>query len=284
MSFQAMALGLVFVVIGFRALISPAQNDTFWHLRAGADIWRTGHVPAVDTYSYTAAGLPWPDHEWLWQAFSYGCYRVGGFPFLTVAVAGLILLAALLVYRLCIGTPATRGAGAGARADADLAGLGAAPADRDHAGGGGVGHAAGARAVLGNPAALPLWANVHGGVVLGGLMLLAGTVAAVWRWARTRAAVDRAPRPRPGGGAGPVGPGGLRDAAGVRRVPVRLGVDGAPLRAARSASGARRGPTTPRARSSGWRPRAWSSCWCAAAVRWPRRPGRPGRWSPRCWR
>ena len=103
-----MGLGLVFVVIAFRALISPAQNDTFWHLRAGADIWRTAHVPSVDSYSHTAAGLPWPDHEWLWQAFSYACYRLGGFPLLTIAVAGLILASAVLVYRLAIGTPAMR--------------------------------------------------------------------------------------------------------------------------------------------------------------------------------
>ena len=58
MTFQAMAAGLIFVVLAFRALISPAQNDTFWHLRAGADIWRTGHVPLADSYSYTAAGQP----------------------------------------------------------------------------------------------------------------------------------------------------------------------------------------------------------------------------------
>lgn len=186
-----MALGLVFVVMGFRALISPAQNDTFWHLRAGADIWRTLHVPTVDSYSYTAAGLPWPDHEWLWQAFSYGCYRLGGFPLLTVAVAGLILLAALLVHRLSIGAPATRALALaiGLTLTSPVWALRPQVATML------------AVAVLATllarqrfwpiPILFLLWANVHGGVVLGGLMLVAATAAAVWRWLRTRAAVDR---------------------------------------------------------------------------------------------
>ena len=68
-SFADMAVGMLFVAFALRAALMPAQNDTFWHLRAGADIWRTGQVPRVDSYSFTAAGAPWPDHEWLWQAF-----------------------------------------------------------------------------------------------------------------------------------------------------------------------------------------------------------------------
>ncbi|HSS40141.1 MAG TPA: hypothetical protein VLT58_15345 [Polyangia bacterium] len=191
MTFQAMGLGLVFVVIAFRALISPAQNDTFWHLRAGADIWRTGHVPSVDSYSYTAAGLPWPDHEWLWQAFSYGWYRVGGFPLLTVAVASLILGSAVLVYRLAIGRPATRAVtlAVGLTLTAPVWALRPQIATML------------AMAVLATllarerfwpiPLLLFVWANVHGGVVLGGIVLVAVTAAAAFRWRRTRADADR---------------------------------------------------------------------------------------------
>jgi hypothetical protein len=35
-----------------------------------------------------------------------------------------------------------------------------------------------------------LWANAHGGVALGGLILVAAVAAAAWRWHRTRADVD----------------------------------------------------------------------------------------------
>ena len=43
--------------LALRAALMPAQVDTFWHLRAGEDIWRTTRVPRVDTYSFTAARL-----------------------------------------------------------------------------------------------------------------------------------------------------------------------------------------------------------------------------------
>ncbi len=191
MTFQAMAVGLVFVVIGFRALVSPAQNDTFWHLRAGADIWHGGHVPTTDSYSYTAAGLPWPDHEWLWQAFSYGWYRLGGFPLLTVAVAALILLTALLVYRLSIGAPALRALAVALGMTLTSPVWALRP------------QIATMLAIVllaawlarGRFWPIPLlflvWANVHGGVALGGLVLVSVTATAALRWARTRAAVDR---------------------------------------------------------------------------------------------
>ena len=185
-----MGLGLVFVVIAFRALISPAQNDTFWHLRAGADIWRTGHVPSVDSYSYTAAGLPWPDHEWLWQAFSYGWYRLGGFPLLTAAVAGLILASAVLVYRLTVGAPAARAVALAVGLTLTSPVWALRPQIATML----------AVAVLATllsrerfwpiPLLFFVWANVHGGVVLGGIVLVGVTVAAALRWRRTRDGAD----------------------------------------------------------------------------------------------
>ncbi len=191
MTFQAMGLGLVLVVIAFRALISPAQNDTFWHLRAGADIWRTGHVPSVDSYSYTAAGLPWPDHEWLWQAFSSGCYRLGGFPLLTIAVAGLILASALFVYRLAVGAPVTRALALAAGLTLTSPVWALRPQIATML----------AVAVLATllarqrfwpiPLLFFIWANVHGGVVLGGIVLAGVTGAAALRWRRTREGADR---------------------------------------------------------------------------------------------
>jgi hypothetical protein len=186
-----MALGLIFVVLGFRALVSPAQNDTFWHLRAGADIWRTGQIPTTDSYSYTVAGLPWPDHEWLWQAFSYGWYRVGGFPLLTVAVAALILTTAALVYRLGSGAPSTRALAMaiGLTLTAPVWALRPQIATM---------LAITLLAMLlarerfwPIPLLFVVWANVHGGVVLGAAVLTGVTVAAAWRWAHTRARPDR---------------------------------------------------------------------------------------------
>ena len=72
-----MPLGLLLIVFAAAAALMPAQSDTFWHLRAGADIWRTGHVPRVDSYSHTFPGAPWPDHEWLAQALMFGLHHLG---------------------------------------------------------------------------------------------------------------------------------------------------------------------------------------------------------------
>ncbi len=186
-----MAVGLVFVVLAFRALISPAQNDTFWHLRAGADIWRTGHVPLVDSYSYTVAGQPWPDHEGLWQAFSYGCTRLGGMPLYTVAVAALILAAALLVYRLALGAASTRllALVVGLTLTSPVWAL--RPQVVTMLGVVVLATLLARERLWPIPAVFLLWANAHGGVALGGLMLLATAGAAAWRWRRTRAAADR---------------------------------------------------------------------------------------------
>ncbi len=45
-----LVIGLLFVVIAVLACFAPAQGDTWWHLRAGQDIWRTHAVSLVDTY------------------------------------------------------------------------------------------------------------------------------------------------------------------------------------------------------------------------------------------
>ena len=98
LAFDEMAIGLLFVAVAVLALFTPAQPDTYWHLRAGGDIWRSGHVPRVDLYSHTAYGTPWPDHEWLSQLLMYAAYRVGGgMPGLEIGATVLILAAAAVV-------------------------------------------------------------------------------------------------------------------------------------------------------------------------------------------
>jgi hypothetical protein len=191
LSFEEMTVGLLFVVVAARALLMGAQSDTYWALRAGQDIWRTGTVPRVDAYSFTAAGLPWPDHEWLWQAFLYPLHRAGGMPLVTAAAALVVIGAVVLAYRLTIGAISTR----------FLLMLLAIPLAS-------VVWAVRPQIVtlLGlallvtwlareRLAPLPLlflaWANAHGGVVLGGVVLGAAVMAALLRAAVTRAPEDR---------------------------------------------------------------------------------------------
>jgi hypothetical protein len=173
------------VAIAALACLAPAQADTFWALRAGEDIWSTGRVPLIDTYSHTAAGQPWPDHEWLWQVVLYLSHRAGGWPVVTLLAAALVTGAYALAYRTMRGGPRLRalvlivGAAAGANAWALrphlislflLALLLWLLVRRREA-------------LI--PPLFALWANVHGGVVLGGVLLTAVTGAA-WFWNRAR--------------------------------------------------------------------------------------------------
>jgi hypothetical protein len=105
---ERLAIGLLFVVIAALACFAPTQSDTWWHLRAGQDIWRTHHVSLVDSYSYTAAGSFFPNHEWLTEVIFYAAYWLGGLPLLTGLCAAAITLAWAVSWRLTEGSFETR--------------------------------------------------------------------------------------------------------------------------------------------------------------------------------
>jgi hypothetical protein len=190
--FQTLAIGAFFVAFSALALLMPAQNDTFWHLRAGQDIWLMRAIPRVDRYSHTFAGAPWPDHEWLSQALMYAVYRVAGMPGLEIGAAALVMGAAALTWRLMVGTIAVRGV----LMTSGLALSSCVWVLRPHV------VTLFLLAVLLTllardrirwiPPLFVVWANAHGGVVLGGLILAAASAAALLRWWRVREPVDRA--------------------------------------------------------------------------------------------
>ena len=85
-----------------------ADPDLWMHILTGQAILRTGHIPRFDTYSYSAAGMPWHNHEWLAQvalAVSYARLGIFGLKLLKLLCASVTILA------LAIGISATRAAG-----------------------------------------------------------------------------------------------------------------------------------------------------------------------------
>lgn len=50
---------------------SMVQGDTFWHIKTGEWIVNHRFVPKTDLFSWTAFGLPWHAHEWLWDVLAY---------------------------------------------------------------------------------------------------------------------------------------------------------------------------------------------------------------------
>jgi hypothetical protein len=190
LSFDRLVIGLLFGAVVLTACLMPAQADTYWHLRAGEDMWRTHHVSMIETYSYTAAGSFWPNHEWFWQAVSYGLYRAGGMPLLTAASALVVTAAFVLSYRLMTGPPLSRfvlmilGVPIGACVWAlrpqivslALVMLLVTLIARER------------HRLL--PLLFVVWANVHGAVALGVAILAAAAVAAIVR-ARSGDPADR---------------------------------------------------------------------------------------------
>jgi hypothetical protein len=83
-----------------------ADSDTWWLLKSGQYITQTHHLPVPDPFAFTtaSAGAAYPDeptvrhfnltHEWLSEVIFYLTYAAGGF-------TGLILLRALLLMGVC---------------------------------------------------------------------------------------------------------------------------------------------------------------------------------------
>lgn len=72
-------LFLVLIIIADGA--QSSDPDLWGHLRFGQAVLASGHFPATDTYSYTAAGARWTDHEWLCEvimAFVYNHLGIVG--------------------------------------------------------------------------------------------------------------------------------------------------------------------------------------------------------------
>jgi hypothetical protein len=186
LSFERLALGALFVMLFARAAQAPAQNDTWWHLRAGRDVWR-GVLPTVERWSYTARGRAWPDHEWLSEAIFYPLHRIGGMPLLALLVAVVVTTTFALVWRLMEGPVLRRGLLVFLTLPVTLIVASLRPqvfsllllvVT--------VTLLARARFVW-LPLVFLLWANLHGAVVVGGVVVAAVLVTAfVWERSRAR--------------------------------------------------------------------------------------------------
>jgi hypothetical protein len=72
--------------------------DTFWHISLGQKILTTGHVPSLDTFSYTMMGATYHSMEWLSQVLMSVSYRIGGYAALTALTASAAALAFAILY------------------------------------------------------------------------------------------------------------------------------------------------------------------------------------------
>jgi hypothetical protein len=169
--------GLIFLLIFPPAII---VNDSWLTLMAGREVWENG-LPSVDELTVYGSGSTWTDQQWLAQLVVFGAHSLGGLALVSV------LTAASVVAAFSIAAAASRSLGAGPRAIwvMFLPVLMAAPWGWSvRAQMLGLALYTGLLWLLASQArrptnrvwiALPLvvvWANVHGGVALGALLVM----------------------------------------------------------------------------------------------------------------
>ena len=73
----AAVLLIVVYMVGGSGVGDP---DIWWHLKNAQYLFNTGKIPSLDMYSYTVAGQPWMNHEWLAEVPYYLAWRAFGLP------------------------------------------------------------------------------------------------------------------------------------------------------------------------------------------------------------
>ncbi|HET6679723.1 MAG TPA: hypothetical protein VFG84_00860 [Gemmatimonadaceae bacterium] len=81
-------------------LVQPADYDYWWHRRTGEYIVEKLAVPYADPFAFTTAGKTWIDHEWLAQVVMYGIDATLGYLALFAFMLGLGVAAWFIIYRL----------------------------------------------------------------------------------------------------------------------------------------------------------------------------------------
>jgi hypothetical protein len=92
-------LGAILAVANFgidRAL--RLDPDTWWHMKYGDMILKTGLWPTVDTWSFTVHGMPRVAYEWGGEVLTALAYRMGGLRGMDVLLITLTSALTLLVY------------------------------------------------------------------------------------------------------------------------------------------------------------------------------------------
>src|SRR3954470_12999587 len=91
----------VVTIFGFRVGARPIHdNSMFTHLRTGFDMLRTGSLPRVDSYSFTAPGHPWVVQSWLAEWTYAAANQIGGLRLVVLEQGLLTGLLCFLIARL----------------------------------------------------------------------------------------------------------------------------------------------------------------------------------------
>lgn len=96
---------IIFVAIFLVLVLSTAEGllgdgDTGYHIKTGEVILDTGKVPRTDIYSFITPTLEWTAHEWLSEVVMASLYRASGLTGVVVFFAVLLAITHWLQYRI----------------------------------------------------------------------------------------------------------------------------------------------------------------------------------------
>ena len=190
---KTLLLGSVMIVILSLFIAGEQDPDFWWHLRIGRWMADHGRLPSTDIFTYTVPSHVWTDHEYLTEVLMWLVYSATGVVGLAIAFGVVTWAGFWLIYRqvrrqpwVIVGVGLAIGAVAGSpiwgpRAQMitffltclELYWL--------------QGYLSGrSRAIQLFPLVMVLWANLHGGWVIGFVWLGVALVAELIGWAWDR--------------------------------------------------------------------------------------------------
>ena len=81
---------LAFLPIAVARAENFSESDTFWQIRTGILTLEAGRIPAVDAFSWTAAGEPWTLNSWGFNVMLAAVYNVSGLPGVALSCAAIV--------------------------------------------------------------------------------------------------------------------------------------------------------------------------------------------------
>jgi hypothetical protein len=89
----------IFLAILLVSISPVSDSDLWWHLASGKYIVESGNIPRADIFSHTVQGKEWLDHEWLSQVVFYEMYDLWGFWGVVMVKSSAVLIAFFFLYR-----------------------------------------------------------------------------------------------------------------------------------------------------------------------------------------
>lgn len=180
MTLDRLLIALFFLIVTVAATFTGFDSDTWWQLRSGQLTLQSGFVWTIDPLSSTGFGNPWSNHEWLAQILFFGCYQRGGELALVGLGTAIIVATWAAIRRLCVGPPLVWVS----LLSIGIISHGIVWSIRPH-----LFTLLGVAVLLflllhqrtqvAIPALFLLWANLHGGVAFGGVVLAISAAIAV---------------------------------------------------------------------------------------------------------